>query len=154
MPVYLPPRAKRGSGTRVDPKLDRVRKIATVLDRYLVDPIVGLVLPGAGDIVGSLFGLYTISLALQRRAAPVVIARMLVNLAADAALGVVPIVGDLFDVGFRANQKNVALLAERTAHGGSANARDWAVVAGAALLFLGAIALSVFAIVSILRAVF
>ena len=154
MPVYLPPRAKRGSGTRVDPELDRVRKMATVLDRYLVDPIVGLVIPGAGDIIGSLLGMYTVHIALRRRVHPVVIARMLLNLGIDALLGIVPFIGDLFDLGYKANSRNVELLEQRAEHGGKASARDWAFVVGAALLFAGAVALSVFAIVSLFRAVF
>ena len=152
MPSYLPPRAKRGSGTHVDYELDRVKKMATVLDRYMVDPIIGLFLPGAGDVLGSLLGMYTVHMAFQRKLSPVIIARMLLNLALDALLGIVPLVGDLVDVGFKANQKNVALLEERQT--GKASAKDWAFVVGAALLFFGTIALSVFAIVSLFRAIF
>ncbi|MDQ3338936.1 MAG: DUF4112 domain-containing protein [Myxococcota bacterium] len=152
LPGYLPPRAKRGSGTTVDHELDRVKKMATVLDRYMVDPIVGLILPGAGDIIGSMLGMYTVSIAFKRRLSPVIIARMLLNLALDALLGIVPLVGDLVDVGYKANLKNVELLQERNT--GKASAKDWAFVVGAALLFFGTIALSIFAIVSLLRAVF
>ena len=43
---------------------------------------------------------------------------------------------------------------DRANHGGRASPKDWAFVVGAALLFLGAIALSVFAIVSLFRAIF
>jgi hypothetical protein len=152
LPAYLPPRAKRGSGTTVDYELERVKKMATVMDRYMVDPIVGLILPGAGDIIGSLLGMYTVSIAFKRRVSPVIIARMLLNLGLDALLGIVPLVGDLVDVGYKANVKNVELLQERTT--GKASAKDWLFVVGAALLFFGTIALSVFAIVSLLRAVF
>lgn len=152
MPVYLPPRARRGSGTHVDYEVERVRKLSTVLDRYLVDPILGLFLPGAGDIIGSVVGLYTVGIALRRRISPVVIARMLLNLGLDALIGIVPLVGDLFDVGFKANLRNVELLASSAERGGKASARDWAFVGGAALLFVGALALSIFAIVSIVRA--
>ena len=152
MPVYLPPRAKRGSGTHVDLEVERVRKLATVLDRYLVDPILGLFLPGAGDIIGSVVGLYTVGIALRRRISPVVIARMLLNLGLDGLIGIVPFVGDLFDIGFKANQRNVDLLVSSAERGGKASARDWAFVVGAALLFVGVLALSIYAIVSIVRA--
>ena len=138
----------------MDPELDRVRKMANVLDRYMVDPIVGLVLPGAGDIVGSLLGLYTVGIALRRGVSPVVVARMLLNLGVDAVLGIVPLIGDLFDAGYKANTKNVELLAERSERGGKASARDWAFVVGAALLFVGMLTLSVYAIVSLVRALF
>ena len=77
---------------------------------------------------------------------------MLLNLGLDALLGIVPLVGDLVDVGYKANLKNVELLQERST--GKASAKDWAFVVGAALLFFGTIALSVFAIVSLIRAVF
>ena len=152
LPAYLPPRAKRGSGTHVDYELDRAKKMARVLDVYMVDPIVGLILPGAGDILGSLFGIYTVSIAVRRRLSPVIIARMLLNLALDAILGVVPLVGDLVDVGFKANQKNVALLEARET--GKASAKDWAFVVGAALLFFGTIALSIYAIYALVTAIF
>jgi hypothetical protein len=136
----------------VDVELERVKKWAVVLDRYMVDPIVGLLLPGAGDIIGSLLGMYTVSMAFRRKVSPVIIARMLLNLGLDALLGIVPLVGDIVDVGFKANQKNVELLSERTE--GKASAKDWLFVVGAALLFFGTIALSVFAIVSLFRAIF
>src|SRR5213076_2964214 len=110
LPPYLPPRAKRGSGTHVDYELSRARKLARLLDGYFVDPILGLLIPGAGDVIGSLLGLYTLSVAIRRRVSPVIIARMLLNLGLDGLLGVVPLVGDLFDFGFKANQKNIALL--------------------------------------------
>ena len=136
----------------MDYELERVKKMARVLDQYMVDPIVGLILPGAGDIIGSLLGMYTVSIAFKRKVSPVIIARMLLNLGLDALLGIVPLVGDLVDVGFKANQKNVELLSERTT--GKASAKDWAFVVGAALLFFGTMALSIFAIVSLVRAIF
>ena len=149
MPAYLPPRAKRGSGTTVDHELERVKKLARVMDTYMVDPIIGLLLPGAGDVIGSMLGMYTVSMAFRRKVSPVVIARMLMNLALDALLGIVPLLGDIVDVGYKANQKNVALLSER--HTGKASAKDWAFVVGAALLFFGTIALSIYGIVSLVR---
>src|SRR3954466_2138004 len=115
-PVPLPyriPRARRGTGTQLDPDVERVRKLAKVMDHYMVDPLLGLVLPGAGDIIGSLLGLYTVALAIRRKMSPVIVARMLLNLAIDAAIGIIPLLGDIADIGFKANQKNVALLAER-----------------------------------------
>src|SRR4051794_19151389 len=133
-PVPLPyriPRARRGSGTQLDPDVERVRKLAKVMDHYMVDPLLGLVLPGAGDIIGSLLGLYTVALAIRRKMSPVIIARMLLNLAIDAAVGIVPLIGDMADVAWKANDKNVALLSDRAATGGHATARDWISVVGA-----------------------
>jgi hypothetical protein len=136
--------AHRGAGTRTDPELDRARRLARVLDHYLVDPLIGVVLPGAGDVVGSLLGLYTIAIALKRRVSPVVIARMFMNLGLDAAVGIVPLLGDLADVGIKANQKNVALLEARSETGGRATAKDWLILIGAVLAFGAVIALVIY----------
>ncbi|HET7506709.1 MAG TPA: DUF4112 domain-containing protein, partial [Kofleriaceae bacterium] len=76
-----------------DPEIERARTLARVLDHYLVDPLIGLVLPGAGDLIGSLLGLYIVGIAVRRRISPIVIARMLLNLAIDAGIGFVPIAG-------------------------------------------------------------
>ena len=137
-----------------DRELQRVQTLARVLDTYLVDPLLGLLLPGAGDLAGSVLGLYAVGLALRRRVSPVVIARMLLNLSFDALLGAVPLLGDLFDLGFRAHQRNVRLLLERAESGGRATARDWLLVAGAALLFAGTVALAVYAVYALFQAVF
>ncbi len=145
MPLpYIVPRAKRGTGTRTDPQIERVRKLARVLDHKLVDPVMGLLLPGIGDVIGSLLGLYTVALAAKRKLSPVVIARMLLNLGLDAALGIIPVVGDLTDFAFKANERNVALLVDRGESGGRATRKDWLMVAGAALLFVAAVGLVVF----------
>ena len=63
--------------------------------------------------------------------------RMLMNAAIDFAIGVIPVVGDFFDFGWKANVRNLALL-ERHAHPGTpASASDWAFV----LIVVGVLAL-------------
>jgi hypothetical protein len=152
--MYVPDKPGSGSGTSRDVELDRVRTVARVLDRFFVDPILGLLIPGGGDILGSLIGVYTVVIAARRRVSPIVIARMLMNLAGDALLGFIPLVGDLFDFGFKANQRNLDLLAERVETGGRATARDWLLVVGSALAFLTVIGLVIYGIVALLRALF
>lgn len=137
-----------------DRELERVQSMARILDRRFVDPLLGLLVPGAGDLAGSLLGLYAVALAIRRKVSPVIVARMLLNLSIDALLGAVPLFGDLFDLGFRAHERNVRLLVERARRGGRATARDWLLVAGAALLFAGTIALAVYVIVAVFRAIF
>lgn len=136
-----------------DPELARVRRLARVLDDYYVDPLLGFVLPGIGDLAGSLVGLYTILIAIRRRVSPVIIARMLIHLAVDAALGVIPIVGDVFDIGHKATTKNLALLTRRVEAGGRATARDWVAVVGAVLAFVAAAGLAIYAVVAVVRAI-
>jgi hypothetical protein len=136
-----------------DPEIDRARTMTRVLDHYMVDPLIGLVLPGAGDLIGSLLGLYIVGIALKRRIAPVVIARMVLNLAIDAGIGFVPLIGDIADLAFKANDKNLALLNDRQGARRS-TARDWFAVGGAMFAFIAVLGLIVYAIVSLIRAVF
>ncbi len=133
-----------------DRELDRARTLARVLDDYLLDPLLGLVLPGVGDVIGSVLGLYIVGVALRRRASPVVIARMVMNLGLDAAVGAIPLLGDAIDFGFKANRRNVELLSQRPT--GRATARDWALLVGALVAFAAVVALVVWAIVAIVRA--
>ena len=131
-----------------------MRLMARVLDRYFVDPLIGFVIPGGGDVLGSLLGAYMVIIAARRNVSPVVIARMLMNLAADAVIGFIPFVGDLFDVGFKANTRNLALLEDRSLHGGRATPRDWLILVGAVLAFVSVMAFVIWAIVALFRAVF
>lgn len=82
--------------------------------RFGLDPILGLIFPGGGDAVGGAVSLSVLALALQNRLPVWVLWRMVLNIALDAAVGSVPLIGDLFDFGFRANQRNMKLL---RAHG-------------------------------------
>ncbi|MBA3393557.1 MAG: DUF4112 domain-containing protein [Deltaproteobacteria bacterium] len=145
---------QHGTATQADGEVARVRRLATVLDRYMIDPVIGLILPGAGDVLGSLLGLYTVSIAIRRRMSPVIIARMLTNLGVDALLGIVPLLGDLIDVGFKANVRNAELLEQRQEVGGKATARDWLMVIGSALAFMAVIGLSIYAVIALVRAIF
>jgi hypothetical protein len=150
LPMHMPPAPQ----PRPDPEIERVRSIANVLDKFFVDPILGLFIPGAGDVIGTALGLYSVVLAFKRRMSPVIIARMLLNLAIDAALGLIPLLGDATDFVFKANQRNVQLMTERGATGGKATWRDWAMVVGAFALLFAVLALVVFVIVSFFRWVF
>jgi hypothetical protein len=137
--------------TPPDPEIERVRSIARVLDNYFVDPIIGLFLPGAGDVAGTALGLYSVFLAFKRRMSPIIIARMLLNLAIDALLGLIPFLGDATDFVFRANQRNVALMTDRAATGGRARWTDWAAVVGAFLLLFAVLALVAWLVISAFR---
>jgi hypothetical protein len=135
-----------------DLELERVRKLARILDHGMVDPLLGFVLPGIGDLIGSLIGLYIVAIAVRRRVSPIVVARMVLNLAIDACIGVIPVIGDVADVLFKANDKNVALLAARDPTG-RATARDWLAVGGALAALAAVSGLVIYAVVAILRAI-
>jgi hypothetical protein len=127
-----------------DRELALAAALARWTDRRFLDPLIGLFLPGVGDLIGTGLGLYPVYLALRRRAPKVVVARMLVNLGVDMLGGAVPVLGDVWDFVFRANSRNLELLRERAHHGAVHSApRDWLVVAGAALFFGAALAIPI-----------
>ena len=99
--------------------LDGYRKLAWVFDelfripgtrfRFGLDSIIGLV-PGVGDLAVSGVGAYALFLAFKLRAPISVLARMLGNIAVDTVIGSVPLIGDLFDMTWKANTKNRRVL--------------------------------------------
>jgi hypothetical protein len=141
-----------GMAVTEDADIARVRTLVRVLDHYLVDPLLGLVLPGIGDLIGSLLGLYAVAIAVRRRMSPVIVARMLLNLALDAAMGAIPLAGDVADFAFKANAKNLALLEARHSTG-RATPRDWLAVLGALAAFAAVIGLVCYGVVALIRAI-
>lgn len=89
--------------------LDSRFKVPGVPVRFGWDAIIGLI-PGAGDAISGLLGGYGLYVAVQLGASPVILARMFLNLGIDLAVGAIPLLGDLFDVVWRGNLRNLALL--------------------------------------------
>jgi hypothetical protein len=77
--------------------------------RFGWDSVLGL-FPGVGDVATSAISLMIVHHAWQTKASPLVLSRMLGNVAIDFVIGVIPIVGDFFDFAFKANRKNARLL--------------------------------------------
>lgn len=104
------------------------------------DAIVGFLVPVVGDAATALSHLTLLYYAFRARVPPVAIARMLLNIALDELWGSVPIVGDVFDAGFRANRKNLQLIEQR---GGVRRRSHWTdyLVIGAAIAFVVGIVL-------------
>ena len=133
------------------PALTAARGIAHLLDDCRIDPVLGLVLPGIGDALAGLMGLSIVGIAIRAGAPKVILARMLINIAADMLLGSIPLVGDVFDFWFPANTMNVRLL-ERATDARRTSAVDYLVLSGAGALFLAALILPVVAAAFALRA--
>ena len=127
-----------------DRALAALRKWAVLLDsafqvpgtrlRFGLDPIVGL-LPGAGDLVTGFFSVMILLHSVRLRIPKVVVGRMVLNTGLDLLAGAVPILGDLFDAGFKANLRNMALL-ERHARPGLRPERSDYVFVGVAVAIL------------------
>jgi hypothetical protein len=102
-------------------RIARMDALATLLDTALVipgtnvrfglDALIGL-FPAIGDIITTALSLFIVHEAYQLGAPGHVIARMLGNVALDGVFGAVPLVGDAFDVLWRANRRNMRLLRE------------------------------------------
>jgi hypothetical protein len=105
--------------------------------RFGLDPLIGL-LPGIGDLVSPIFGVFIIWHAVVLRVPKVVIARMAVNAIIDAVAGAVPIIGDAFDFVWRANDWNMALLERHARPGRPPSSGDYLFV----ILCVGAIAVT------------
>ena len=137
-----------------DPALRAAVVLARWLDGRFVDPLLGLLLPGVGDMLASALGIYPVFLAWRRGAPRALLARMLLNLAIDALGGAVPIVGDVWDFLFRAHARNLALLQARAPDGGgSVKSRpvDTLVVAAAGLALLLALAAPIVALAAVVK---
>ncbi len=107
--------------------------------RIGLDAVIGLV-PGLGDILAGGLGLLSVARAVQRGLPTVVLARMLANVALDFAIGSVPIIGDAFDLWYKSNARNVALLRRYADNPSASTAGQWAFFLGL-LAVIGAVAI-------------
>ncbi|WP_425100053.1 DUF4112 domain-containing protein [Tropicibacter sp. S64] len=106
----------------IHPDHDRVRTAETIARRmdsalrvpftritFGLDSVIGLI-PGIGDALAVAPSLWIVKLAHDCGAPTHLKGRMLANIGTDWLIGLVPLIGDLFDVGFKANLRNAALL--------------------------------------------
>ena len=137
--------------------LRRLRRISHLLDNAIpipgtkyrigLDPILGLI-PGGGDLIGSIFAGYVVFKSAQMGVPQETLVKMAANIVFDTVAGTVPVAGDLLDVAWKANVKNIELL---DAHLGSpepaGKKADWlfvvALLLGLMLIVGGVIFLSV-----------
>jgi hypothetical protein len=95
----------------------RLKRLAQALDsqfsiggvKFGLDGIIGLV-PFVGDIVTGAIGLYVINEARRLGASRWTMTRMYINWSIDVTVGIVPVVGDLFDIAWKSNSKNLKML--------------------------------------------
>jgi hypothetical protein len=112
----ISPRTKRGQKMFDDEHLDILShilddfiRIPGTSIRFGLDGIVGFI-PGVGDAIGGIASCIIIIAAWVRGVPSPVLARMVANVAIEVVVGAVPVLGDLFDIAWRANRRNYALL--------------------------------------------
>ncbi len=101
--------------------LNRLTRMAKLMDtawgipftkiRFGFDSVVGLI-PGAGDAVNLGVSLYSLILARKLGAPNSMLIRMAANAGIDFGLGSIPVVGDIFDLFFKSNTRNLKMLTE------------------------------------------
>lgn len=109
--------------------------------RIGLDSVIGLI-PGVGDMIGSVLSGYIILEAARARVPTVTLVRMLGNVGIDTLVGVVPVLGDLFDAAWKANTKNVVLLQGHLVSSDEASTSRRSAI-GSSLLALAVLALIV-----------
>ena len=109
------------SGTEVDRvrRLKRISRLARVMDTAIRIPVVGVrfgadsvmgLIPGVGDAAGGLIGLFIINEARKLGLPNHKLLRMVGNVGLDVAVGAVPLLGDVFDVYFKAHRRNADMI--------------------------------------------
>ncbi len=100
-------------------RINKLRRLSRVMDnaiaipgtkiRFGLDPILGL-LPGGGDTITGGLSAYIVVEAARMGLPPEVLYKMVGNILIDSFVGTIPVLGDLFDVGWKSNVKNIELL--------------------------------------------
>ena len=126
-------------------RLAALRHVSRLLDSAMVvpgtsyriglDPIVGLV-PWLGDLVSPLFTIAILWLSRDLTLPRLVQVRMVINAAIDMVIGIVPIVGDVFDFAWKSNEMYMALLERHAYEQRRASASDWLFVIGTILALI------------------
>jgi CheY-like chemotaxis protein len=109
-------------------RIDRLDRLSRLLDtailipgtgiRFGADAVIGL-MPIIGDTITTALSAWIVYEARRLGTPRRLILRMIANVAADGLFGAVPLAGDLFDVLFRANRRNMRLLLEHLKPEGS-----------------------------------
>lgn len=119
--------------------MDSVFEIPGLGIRFGLDALIGLI-PGLGDTLTTLASLYILGAARRYGVPRITLVRMAANIAVDYVVGAIPLVGDAFDVYWKANLRNVALLRRHLlatpAEERRARSGDWLFVAGLMVLLV------------------
>ena len=126
--------------------LDSKFRIPNTNIRFGIDPIIGLV-PGIGDWIGGLGSLYFMVYAAVLEARVPVLLRMLFNILLDIIIGTIPLLGEIFDVGWKANLKNAELLEEHI-HSPEQTERQSEIVVWSVCVFSVALVLALLYLIS------
>jgi len=114
-----------------------------------LDALIG-VIPGLGDVTTSIVSALIVLRAVQNGVHRVAIMRMLLNLGFDTLLGMIPLAGDIFDLTFKSNVRNLQIY--REAMSGMRNPRkDWAFIAVVVAVLLALMILPILGLIYLVK---
>ena len=105
------PDKKQNTDKQLAELLDSKFRIPGTNIRFGIDPIIGLI-PGAGDVFAGVISLYFLILAALSGGGVSVLGRMFLNILLDVLIGSVPVLGEVFDIYWKANLRNSRILNE------------------------------------------
>ncbi len=139
---------------------ERINRVAWLLDNSIpipglkfrigIDALIGL-LPGVGDVIGVLLSSYIVREAARAGVPNSVLARMVLNVAIEGVVGMIPFAGDVFDAVWKANQRNAGLLNAYLANPRQAAKSSRAVVFSVVVALLVLLAATSVAAILVLR---
>ena len=134
--------------------LDSGIRIPRTQLRFGLDPLIGLI-PGVGDAAGAVLAGWILVEAIRLGASRATLVRIAGNIALDAGIGAVPLIGDIFDFAWKANVRNVTLLERHLRDPARAMRADRSFVAfvigGITVVTLGLFALAAVLTIRLLR---
>lgn len=130
--------------------LDRAFRVPGTSWRFGFDAVIGLI-PGLGDIVGSLVGAYSLWIARRVGAPGAVQARMVMNLAVDGIVGLVPFAGDLFDFAFKAHSRNQVLLTRWLESPHQTRRSSWLVLVSGLIVLIAVLAGAIWVLINAMQ---
>lgn len=127
----LPPEKGKTSVAGKDPLMQMVAHLmdnAFVIPgtkiRFGLDPLLGLI-PGLGDTASAVVSFLTLMQCARRGLPRIVLARMAGNILLNTVIGAIPVLGDVFSVWFKSNQRNLVLLEKHLENNKTSTAADW-----------------------------
>jgi hypothetical protein len=155
--ILLPPR-------QINSPVEFLDLVSFLMDRCFIVPgtdvrfglnAIFLLLPVLGDVIPGLVSLGILAIGLHSYRVPrIVAARMVVNSLLDISIGWIPVVGDLFDLWFKADTRNVRLLQQyigTSAEPPPATWRHWLFVLGVIGLTLLVLVLVVLGVIAFIH---
>ena len=130
--------------------MDQAFRIPGTRFRFGWDALVGLI-PGFGDAVMAAFSLLILSHSFRIRLPGVIRIRMVLNVLIDLLAGAVPMLGDVFDVVWKASTRNLALIERHGTAGEPPNAADWVFVISVAAVVLAVLAVPVLVLAALMH---